>query len=46
MSEDFPTLSEVGEENIRAYHRRKGENIFGEPADHLLNYIENEHERM
>jgi hypothetical protein len=25
MSSDFPTLSEVGEENARAYLRRKGE---------------------
>jgi hypothetical protein len=42
MSDDFPTYAEVGEQNIRERAAR----LFGEPADYLLNYIENEYERM
>ena len=44
MSSDFPTLSEVGEENARAYLRRKDE-VYGESVDYLLNYLENRYER-
>jgi hypothetical protein len=45
LSEDNPTLSEIGEQNIRDYQQRKGENIFGEPVDYLQNYLDNKYER-
>jgi hypothetical protein len=41
LSDDNPTLAEVGEQNIRERAARTGE-----PVDYLLNYIENEYERM
>ena len=44
MSSDFPTLSEVGEANARAHLRRKDE-VYGESADYLLNYLDSKYER-
>ena len=40
MSSDFPTLSEVGESNIREREER-----YGEPEDYYWNYLENKFER-
>jgi hypothetical protein len=42
MSSDTPTLSEVGEQNIRERQERK----FGEPVDYYYNYLESKYERM
>jgi hypothetical protein len=41
MSTDNPTLSEVGDANIR----QRTERLFGEPLDYYLNYLDNEYER-
>jgi hypothetical protein len=41
MSDDNPTLAEVGEDNSRERARRTDE-----PVDYLLNYINNEYERL
>jgi hypothetical protein len=45
MSDDFPTLSEVGEENARAYLRRKGERALAEWEEHQR-FLANEYERL
>ena len=40
MSTDNPTLSEVGDANIRERAEK-----YGEPLDYYLNYLDNEYER-
>jgi hypothetical protein len=40
MSEEIPTLSEIGEQNIRERAEK-----YGEPVDYYLNYLDNEYER-
>ena len=40
MSTDNPTLSEIGEQNIRERAEK-----YGEPVDYYLNYLDNEYER-
>jgi hypothetical protein len=40
MSSDFPTLSEIGERNLRERAERTGE-----PVDYFENYVESKYER-
>jgi hypothetical protein len=45
LPDEDPTFSTVGEANLRAHVAARGENIYGEPVDYLLNYLESKYER-
>jgi hypothetical protein len=46
MSEDFPTLSEVGEANLRAHQQREREKRALADREEGLRFRANEYERL